>query len=77
MTDRGNTKGGTWMSTVRGSCLCGGVRFEITGPLSNPMNCHCSQCRKQHGAPFRSRVGVQIENFRWLPQYREYAPPGD
>jgi hypothetical protein len=30
------------------------------------VNCHCSQCRKQHGAPFRSRVGVQFEDFRWL-----------
>ena len=54
------------MSAIRGSCLCGGVKFEITGPLSSPLNCHCSQCRKQHGAPFRSRVRVQIEDFRWL-----------
>jgi hypothetical protein len=44
------------MSAIRGSCLCGGVKFEITGPLSSPLNCHCSQCRKQHGAPFRSRI---------------------
>jgi hypothetical protein len=54
------------MSAIRGSCLCGGVKFEITGPLSSPLNCHCSQCRKQHGAPFRSRVRVQAEDFRWL-----------
>ena len=59
-------KGVICMSAVRGSCLCGGVKFEITGPLSGAMNCHCSQCRKQHGAPFRSRVGVQIEDFQWL-----------
>src|SRR5262249_50778417 len=59
-------KGEIGMSAIRGSCLCGGVKFEITGPLSSPLNCHCSQCRKQHGAPFRSRVRVQIEDFRWL-----------
>jgi hypothetical protein len=54
------------MSAIRGSCLCGGVKFEINGPLSSPLNCHCSQCRKQHGAAFRSRVRVQIQDFRWL-----------
>ena len=51
---------------IRGSCLCGGIKFEITGPLMSPLNCHCSQCRKQHGAAFRSRVRVKAEDFRWL-----------
>lgn len=51
---------------VRGSCLCGGVTFEITGPLLSPLNCHCSQCRKQHGAAFRSRVRVAAADVRWL-----------
>src|SRR5271169_110493 len=30
----------------RGSCLCGGVKFEIAGLLTPPSNCHCSMCRK-------------------------------
>ncbi len=54
------------MPPIHGSCLCGGVKFEITGPLTAPLNCHCSQCRKQHGAAFRSRVRVQAKDFRWL-----------
>ena len=41
---------------LRGSCLCGGVRYEITGPLSGALNCHCSMCRKAQGAAFRSRT---------------------
>jgi hypothetical protein len=32
-----------------GSCLCGGVAFEITGPLRPVVACHCTQCRKQSG----------------------------
>ena len=32
-----------------GSCLCGAVHFEVTGPLPPPDACHCSQCRKQSG----------------------------
>jgi len=54
------------MPPIRGSCLCGGIQFEIDGPLSAPLNCHCSQCRKQHGAAFRSRVRVAAADFRWL-----------
>lgn len=54
------------MSAIRGSCLCGGVKFEITGQLMRSLNCHCSKCRKQHGAAFRSRVRVCIDDFKWL-----------
>lgn len=34
---------------VKGSCLCGGVTFELTGPLRNSVACHCVQCRKTSG----------------------------
>ena len=54
------------MPPIHGSCLCGGVKFEITGPLLAPLNCHCSQCRKQHGAAFRSRVRVAAKDFRFV-----------
>lgn len=32
-----------------GSCLCGGVTYELGGPLRNSVACHCSQCRKTSG----------------------------
>ncbi|HLY47074.1 MAG TPA: GFA family protein [Stellaceae bacterium] len=54
------------MSAVRGSCLCGGVKYEIVGPLMRPLNCHCSLCRKQQGAAFRSRARVRRNDFKWL-----------
>lgn len=37
---------------MNGSCLCGKVKFEIDGLLPNIANCHCSMCRKFHGAAF-------------------------
>ena len=51
---------------LAGSCLCGAVRYEITGPLTGALNCHCSMCRKAHGAAFRSRARVKSTDFRWL-----------
>ena len=32
-----------------GGCLCGGVRFRVTGPLRSVVYCHCSQCRRTSG----------------------------
>ena len=50
---------------LRGSCLCGGVRYEISGKkLYRALNCHCSMCRKAHGAAFRSRATVRSSDFR-------------
>jgi hypothetical protein len=37
------------MADKPGSCLCGAVAFEITGPLRSVIACHCHQCRKQTG----------------------------
>lgn len=37
-----------------GSCLCGAIRFEVTGPLASPDACHCTDCRKVSGHYFAS-----------------------
>lgn len=52
------------MPILHGTCLCGGIKFEIKGPLVAPSNCHCTMCRKQHGAAFRSRARVEISDFK-------------
>ena len=51
---------------LKGSFLCGGVRYEIDGQLDGALNCHCSMCRKAHGAAFRSRAGIRAKDFRWV-----------
>jgi len=50
---------------ITGSCLCGGVRYEIDGRIGPALNWHCSMCRKATGAAFRSRVAVPRDHFRW------------
>jgi hypothetical protein len=32
-----------------GGCLCGGVRYRVTGRLQPVVDCHCGQCRRTHG----------------------------
>ena len=51
---------------LKGSCLCGGVTYEISAPLTDVINCHCSMCRKAHGAAFRTRASVRKADFTFL-----------
>ncbi|HEX2484187.1 MAG TPA: GFA family protein, partial [Myxococcota bacterium] len=51
---------------IRGSCLCGGVRFELSGAVGPFELCHCSRCRKASGTAFAAMVGVRREDFRLL-----------
>jgi len=47
---------------VDGSCLCGGVRFKVTLPVKWVAHCHCSMCRKAHGAAFVTWAGSVDDN---------------
>jgi hypothetical protein len=49
---------------VRGGCLCGGVRFEVTGPFIRAGHCHCSRCRRHSGAAVCTQARVRREHFR-------------
>ncbi|WP_137937926.1 GFA family protein [Chitinivorax sp. B] len=51
---------------VNGSCLCGDVRFELAGEPQFINHCHCSMCRKVHGAAFGSFLHADGAGFRWL-----------
>jgi hypothetical protein len=50
---------------IRGSCLCGAVRYEITGSFEAIGHCHCSMCRKSHGAAFATWGIINPGQFRW------------
>jgi len=50
---------------VTGSCLCGGVTFEVD-EIPLVINCHCSHCRKAHGAAFATIGNVPEQAFRFL-----------
>ncbi len=50
-------------TTHKGSCLCGGVTFEIIGDLRPVVACHCGQCRKTSGH-FWAATQVNDEDLR-------------
>ena len=49
---------------VRGSCLCGSVRYEVHGKFPRIVHCHCRMCRKAHGAAFGSYGEIRAESFK-------------
>jgi hypothetical protein len=64
---------------TRGSCLCGGVAFEIEGRIELIRNCHCSRCRKARGAAHASNIFVDPTRFRIVrgeERIASFAVPG-
>jgi hypothetical protein len=51
---------------ITGSCLCGSVRYEISGDIGDIVHCHCQKCRKAHGSAFSSVAAVNDESFTLL-----------
>ena len=55
---------------ITGGCLCGAVRYRVSGPLRPVIACHCRQCRKTSGhhvaATSAPRGQVEISgDLRW------------
>lgn len=37
--------------TANGGCLCGAIRYRVTGPPRSTSLCHCASCRRATGGP--------------------------
>jgi hypothetical protein len=53
------------VSTFSGSCICGAVRYEITGDVKSFYHCHCRRCRKSSGTGHASNILVKPESAAW------------
>jgi hypothetical protein len=54
------------MANVKGSCLCGGVAFEMTGTPKIVNHCHCSRCRKVRGTANATNLVVALDGLHYL-----------
>lgn len=50
---------------MKGHCECGRVHFEIDGEIDDYSHCHCSQCRRLHGAAYVTFAGVNRDAFKY------------
>jgi hypothetical protein len=48
---------------MKGSCLCGGVSFDIDGAIHNARYCHCTNCRKFSGTAYAAWGLVQTDRL--------------
>ncbi len=63
---------------IRGSCLCGAVRFVIEGEPIVARHCHCLRCRRARGALHASNLVVPIDGVRFTSgadRVREFKLP--
>jgi len=61
---------------LNGHCECGRVQFEVDGEIEDYSHCHCSQCRRLHGAAYATFAGVARSRFRYVSgesELRVYA----
>jgi len=63
---------------LSGGCLCGGVRYQLTGACRDIINCHCENCRRTHGhiAAYTSviRSDLVLVNQQTLQWYHDKSP---
>lgn len=50
---------------ITGSCLCGEVAYQYTGPVKVFQYCHCSRCRKFTGAAHAANIIIDPAQFQW------------
>jgi hypothetical protein len=49
---------------LTGSCLCGGVRFELSEPPEAAGYCHCTRCQKRTGTGSSAQARIGSHTFR-------------
>jgi hypothetical protein len=66
--ERGIRTGENAMSQIKlgGSCLCGAVRYAVSGEVVRFTHCHCSRCRKASGAGHATNLIVRPATLTWL-----------
>ncbi len=48
---------------IHGRCECGGVRYKVTAPAGELYHCHCSRCRRLHGALFATYAYIEKDQL--------------
>jgi hypothetical protein len=61
-----------------GGCLCGAIRYEVSGAPVRMAICHCDDCRKATGAAFTTNIFVNAADLKILTGVpKHYEHPTD
>lgn len=50
---------------MKGFCECRAVQVDISGEIEDFSHCHCSQCRRLHGAAYATFAGVKLASLTY------------
>lgn len=50
----------------KGSCLCGGIRYEVHGEIGPIIQCHCQRCRKANGTAYATNAPIKVSDFHLI-----------
>jgi hypothetical protein len=56
----------TMAEQLRGSCLCGQVSFQVSGPFRTFYTCHCRRCRKATGSSNAANIFAAPDSVVWI-----------
>ncbi|NQV56741.1 MAG: GFA family protein [Rhodospirillales bacterium] len=69
------------MVDFTGGCLCGVIRYKVSGDIIRTANCHCDDCRKATGSAFATNVFVAADDITvthgTLKSYNHIADSGN
>jgi hypothetical protein len=65
------------MLNMNGGCLCGDVRFSVSGEPVATSVCHCRDCQKQSGSAFVEVLAVPNEAFSLNGAVQTFTNTGD
>jgi hypothetical protein len=63
---------------IRGGCLCGGVRYEVSEPFVAAGYCHCTRCQRRTGTAAAASARVAPGSLRIVSGAElvtDWAPP--
>ena len=65
------------MTNIKGSCLCGSVKFEISTEPKFIGNCYCVDCRKSSGTGHCTNIIVEADGVSLTGDLKFFDQPAD
>lgn len=62
---------------AKGGCLCGAVRYRVSGEIEDSGYCHCRTCQHQSGAPVVAWFALAPSGFTYIKGAPKSHRPSD